>query len=79
MPVPLPMALAIYFTTWWIVLFAVLPFGITSQDEQGLVSPGTDRGAPMAPRLVGKALWTTAIAAVLFVLLMLFIRWTQGR
>ena len=25
LPVPIPMAIAMYFTTWWIVLFAILP------------------------------------------------------
>ncbi len=66
MPIPVPMAIAIYFTTWWIVLFAVLPFGIRSQDESHEVVPGTDPGAPMLPRLAAKALWTTAISAVVF-------------
>ena len=29
MPFPLPLALAIYVTIWWIVLFAVLPLGVS--------------------------------------------------
>ena len=66
MPIPVPMAVAIFFTTWWIVLFAVLPFGIRSQGEAHEVVPGTDPGAPMVPRLAVKALWTTAISAVVF-------------
>ncbi len=71
------MAVAIYFTMWWIVLFAVLPFGVRSQEETGAVTPGTDRGAPVTPLLIRKALWTTGISAILFVALMLFIAWTQ--
>lgn len=78
MPVPIPMALAIYFTMWWIVLFAVLPFGVRSQHEDGAVAPGTDHGAPVAPLLLRKALWTTAISLVLFVALIAFIAWEQG-
>jgi predicted secreted protein len=66
MPVPLPLAIALYFTIWWVVLFAVLPFGITSQHETGKMTPGTDPGAPMAPRLWLKALATTLISAVVF-------------
>ena len=66
MPFPTPMAVAIYFTMWWIVLFAVLPFGVTSQEESGTTVPGTDRGAPRAPLLLKKALWTTAISTILF-------------
>ena len=63
-----PMAVAVYFTIWWIVLFAVLPFGVKSQHEAG-VTPGpigADPGAPVAPMLARKALWTTLISAVLF-------------
>ena len=66
LPIPVPMAVAIYFTTWWIVLFAVLPFGVCSQDESREVVPGTDPGAPVLPRLAVKAVWTTALSAVVF-------------
>ena len=40
-----PMAIAIYFTIWWIVLFAILPWGVRSQHEDGEVVAGTDPGA----------------------------------
>ncbi len=73
MPIPVTMAVAIYFTTWWIVLFAVLPWGVRSQDEAQQVVPGSDPGAPMLPRLAVKALWTTGVSAVVFgVILALF-------
>jgi predicted secreted protein len=62
----LPIGLAIYFTIWWIVLFAVLPFGVRSQHEDADMTPGTDPGAPVAPRLLLKALITTAVSLVLF-------------
>ena len=58
-------ALAIYFVAWWIVLFVVLPFGVHSQQEQGVVSPGTDPGAPAVPLLVRKLIWTTIVTTVL--------------
>jgi predicted secreted protein len=64
-----PMAIATYFTIWWIVLFAVLPFGVKSQHEAGVAQSlpdGGDPGAPVAPMLVRKALWTTVISAILF-------------
>ena len=70
MPIPVPMAVAIYFTTWWIVLFAVLPFGVRSQHESRDVVPGSDPGAPLLPRLAVKALWTTGLSAVVFVLIL---------
>ncbi|RAI38765.1 DUF1467 family protein [Rhodoplanes roseus] len=56
---------AVYFVTWWIVLFAILPFGIRSQHEHGEISPGTDPGAPSAPALLAKAGWTTLVTTVL--------------
>lgn len=61
-----PLAIAIFITIWFVVLFAVLPFGIRSQEEAGDVVAGTDPGAPVAPRLLAKALWTTLISAVIF-------------
>ena len=79
MPIPVAEAVAIYFTMWWITLFAVLPFGVRSQQESGEVSEGTDRGAPAAPLLLRKALWTTLISLALFAALILYIKWDEGR
>jgi predicted secreted protein len=62
----LPTALAIYFIIWWVVLFAVLPWGVRSQHEHGAFSPGTDPGAPAIPNLKRKLAWTTIVAAVVF-------------
>jgi predicted secreted protein len=56
-------AVAIYFLIWWIVLFAVLPWGVRAQDEG---APGTDPGAPRVPRLVAKLIWTTVVAGVVW-------------
>ena len=76
MPIPVPMAIAIYFTTWWIVLFAVLPFGVRSQHEDRDVVPGSDPGAPLLPRLAAKALWTTGLSAVVFGLILALFAYT---
>jgi len=62
----LPTAIAIYFIIWWIVLFAVLPFGVRSQQESGAVTRGTDPGAPTIPKLRSKLIWTTIVAAIVF-------------
>jgi predicted secreted protein len=59
-------SLAIYFVIWWLVLFAVLPFGVRSQHEADHVTLGTDHGAPHQPLLIKKAAATTIIAAILF-------------
>lgn len=57
--------IAIYFIVWWTVIFAVLPFGVRSQHEDGVVEDGTEPGAPRRPLLLRKALTTTVIAAVI--------------
>jgi predicted secreted protein len=64
----LPTAIAIYFIIWWTVLFAVLPWGVRSQQESGAVAPGTDPGAPAIPRLARKLVWTTIVASLVFAL-----------
>ena len=60
--------LAIYFIIWWMVLFAVLPFGVRSQQESGDVTPGSDPGAPVLPQLARKLVWTTVVAGIVFAL-----------
>ncbi|MBO6553060.1 MAG: DUF1467 family protein [Roseitalea sp.] len=59
-------AVAIFFIIWWVTLFAVLPIGVRSQAEAGQVEPGTEAGAPVAPRIGFKLLLTTAIAIAVF-------------
>ena len=59
-------AIAIYFIIWWVVLFAVLPWGVRSQHENGTISPGTDPGAPVSPRVWRTLLATTIAASVVF-------------
>jgi predicted secreted protein len=58
--------IAIFFIIWWVVLFAVLPWGVRSQEESGEVAPGTDPGAPAVHRIWSKLVWTTVIAAAVF-------------
>jgi predicted secreted protein len=58
--------IAIYFLIWWVALFAVLPWGVRSQEEGGEVVPGTDPGAPIKHRLWSKLGWTTLVATVVF-------------
>ena len=57
--------LAIYFVVWWTILFAVLPFGVRSQEEDGEVVLGSAASAPVRPRLVVKAVATSIVAAIL--------------
>jgi predicted secreted protein len=57
---------AVFFLIWWVVLFAVLPWGIHSQHEGGAIAPGTDPGAPVLPKIGRKLMLTTLVAGVLF-------------
>ncbi|MCQ4160143.1 DUF1467 family protein [Roseomonas sp. GC11] len=54
----------VYFLVWWTVLFAMLPIGV-KPDAEGK-APGGWRGAPQAPMLWRKALWTTLAATLIF-------------
>ncbi|WP_055049215.1 DUF1467 family protein [Devosia sp. A16] len=63
--------LAIFFVTWWICLFLVLPFKVRNQVDAGEWIQGTERGAPAGIlRLWPKLLATTVLAAVVTALLL---------
>ena len=47
---------AIYFIIWWTTLFAVLPFGVRNQIDEGQVTPGTEPGAVIGPLIDMKAI-----------------------
>jgi predicted secreted protein len=68
-------SVAIYFIIWWMVLFAVLPWGIRSQVETGEVVPGSDPGAPSLPKLLSKMISTTVVSAVVFVIFQIIYRY----
>ena len=67
--------LAVYFIVWWVVLFAVLPFGVRTQAEAGSVVPGTPESAPADFRLGHVLAITTVVAGVVFTLLWAAVRW----
>lgn len=77
MPFATPLAIAIYLTIWWIVLFAILPIGVRSAHEESDTPEGSDPGAPVAPKLLIKALATTVVSAVLFAALVAYVKLTQ--
>lgn len=58
--------LVVYLITWWIVIFTVLPLRIQGQYETGDIVDGSEPGAPVNPRLKEKALLTTVITSVLW-------------
>lgn len=61
--------IAIYLTVWWVVLFTILPIGITGQAESGEVVQGTESGAPIDPGLKRKAWLTSFVAALIWLIL----------
>ena len=55
----------LYALIWWVVLFAVLPFG-TRPVSDATIEAGGWRGAPERPLLLRKVLATTVVAAVIW-------------
>ena len=58
--------LAIYFILWWVVLFAMLPFGLKTQDDDGEVTLGTVSSAPKGSHMLGAVIRTTIVAGIIF-------------
>ncbi|MCZ8178407.1 MAG: DUF1467 family protein [Rhizobium sp.] len=58
--------LAVYFVIWWLVLFAVLPIGLRTQDEDQSVVPGSVASAPARFRAKRIFLMTSVVAAVIY-------------
>lgn len=60
-------AIAIYFVVWWIVLFAILPWGVKNAHEAGEATlEGNEPGAPVRHQMGKKALITTIVSAIVF-------------
>jgi predicted secreted protein len=76
---PIGSIIAVFFVVWWIVLFAVIPFGMRTQEEEGEVILGTSASAPANPRILRTAIITTIVAAVVtFLIWMLFGHYGMG-
>ena len=54
---------AVFLLIWFVVLFAVLPWGVRQQINP---EPGHDPGAPMQPQLWRKAGITTVISLLIW-------------
>lgn len=69
-------ALAIYLLFWTLTLFAVLPFGVRTAEEEGQETiPGQAPSAPANPMILKKLAWTSLIAALLFGLFLVNYHW----
>jgi predicted secreted protein len=58
--------IAVYFVMWWVLLFAVLPFGVRTQDEDGTTLLGTVGSAPSRYRMGRVFMWNTLVSLVAF-------------
>lgn len=56
---------AVVFVVWWITLFAMLPLGLRTQDEDGQVTLGTTPSAPRGPHMLRAVIRTTVVTAIL--------------
>jgi predicted secreted protein len=56
----------LFITIWWTVIFAVLPFGVKSQSESGVVIAGSEPGAPEKFQMLRVVLITTVVAIVVW-------------
>lgn len=58
---------ALYFVIWWTLLFAILPLRNQAETDPDRMVPGQDPGAPATPRLREKAILTSLVASLVFV------------
>jgi predicted secreted protein len=56
---------AVFFATWWVVLFAVLPFSVRTQEDDHDVTLGTVPSAPRGPHMLRAVVRTTIATMVL--------------
>jgi predicted secreted protein len=57
---------AIFFIVWWVVLFAMLPVGLRTQDDEKEVTLGTVSSAPRGPHMLKVVVRTTIVSALFF-------------
>lgn len=59
-------AIIVYLVVWWVVLFAVLPWGVKPQDNP---QTGNVASAPDTPNLKKKFIATSIISAVILAII----------
>lgn len=55
---------ALFFITWWLVLFVVLPFSVHTQDDDHDVTLGTVPSAPRGSHMLRAVIRTTIVTAI---------------
>jgi len=72
MPIGPVTMLAIYIVCWWVVLFAILPLGM-SQGAQERPTDGAQWGAPVQPNLKRKFITTSWVSLIVWFVVMLLV------
>ena len=62
-------AIVLFAVIWFMVLFCVLPIRLETQGDAGEIVPGTHAGSPTNPQIKKRMIITTAISAVLWVII----------
>ncbi|TGQ69562.1 DUF1467 family protein [Mesorhizobium sp. M00.F.Ca.ET.186.01.1.1] len=57
--------IALFFATWWVVLFVVLPFSVRTHDDDHDVTLGTVSSAPRKGHMLRAVIRTTIATAIL--------------
>ncbi len=68
-------AIVLFAVIWFLTLFVVLPIGMRSQGDEGVVEPGTPASAPSDPRMRRKFFWVTVITVAIWAPVCAFIMW----
>ena len=56
----------VYVVVWWVVLFAVLPWGVRTSENP---EPGMASSAPVEPRILRKFLITSLVALLVWLVI----------
>lgn len=59
-------AVFVYIVVWWVVLFAVLPWGVRTPDEP---EPGMASSAPVEPRILRKFMITSVVSLLVWLVI----------
>lgn len=68
--------IVVYVILWWVVFFVTLPVGVRTADESDEeITPGTVSSAPVNPQIGKKMLITTLVAALLWSVYYVIVRY----
>lgn len=56
----------VYIVVWWVVLFAVLPWGVRTPET---LEPGMASSAPVEPRILRKFIITSLVALLVWLVI----------